>query len=45
MLIVKNLCVATKAVKVIKLLTAAKYIVAVFAFILVVKNTVCAVSE
>ncbi len=45
MLIVKNLCVASKAVKAIKLLNAVKIIVALFAFLLIVKNTVCAVNE
>lgn len=45
MLIVKNLCVASKAVKIIKMLTVAKCIIAVFAFGLIVKNTVCAISE
>lgn len=45
MLIVKNLCVAAKAVKIIKILTVMKFIVAVFAFGLVIKNTVCAISE
>ena len=44
MLIVKNLCVASKAVKIIKILTAVKCIVAVFAVALVVKNTVCAIN-
>lgn len=45
MLIVKNLCIASKAVKIIKILTVIKFIVAVFAFGLIIKNTVCAVSE
>ena len=44
MLMVKNLCVASKAVKIIKILTAVKCIVAFFAVALVVKNTVCAIS-
>lgn len=44
MLIVRNLCVAAKAVKIIKFLTVLKFIVAVFAFGLVIKNTVCAVN-
>ena len=39
----KNLCVAAKAVKIIKCLTVVKVIVAVFAFGLVIKNTICAV--
>lgn len=43
MLIVRNLCIAAKAVKIIKILTVIKCIVAVFAFGLVIKNTVCAV--
>lgn len=43
MLIVKNLCVAAKAVKIIKILTVLKFIIAVFAFGIVIKNTVCAV--
>ena len=43
MLMVKNLCVAAKAVKIIKCLTVLKVIVAVFAFGLVIKNTICAV--
>lgn len=43
MLMVKNLCVAAKAVKIIKCLTVVKVIVAVFAFGLVIKNTICAV--
>ena len=45
MLIVKNLCVAAKAAKVIKFLTVIKVIVAVFAFIMIAKNTLCAISE
>ncbi len=45
MLIVKNLCVAVKAVKIIKFLAVIKVIVAVFAFILIAKNTLCAISE
>ncbi len=45
MLIVKNLCVASKAVKVIKLLSVVRCIVAVFAFIIIVRNTLCAISE
>lgn len=44
MLMVKNLCVAAKAVKIIKCLTVVKVIVAVFAFGLVIKNTICAVN-
>ncbi len=45
MLIMKNLCVAAKAVKVIKFLAVIKAIVAVFAFILIAKNTLCAINE
>jgi len=45
MLIVKNFYVAAKAVKIIKILTVMKFIVAVFAFGLVIKNTICAVNE
>ena len=45
MLIVKNLCVAAKAVRVIKFLTVIKVIVAVFAFIMIAKNTLCAINE
>jgi hypothetical protein len=45
MLIIKNLCVATKAVKIIKVLAVIKVIVAIFAFALIVKNTLCAISE
>lgn len=44
LLIVRNLCVAAKAVKIIKILTVMKFIVAIFAFGLVIKNTICAVS-
>ena len=44
MLIVKNLCVAAKAVKIIKFLAVIKVIVAVFAFIMIVKNTVCSIN-
>ena len=40
MLMVKNLCVAAKAVKIIKCLTVLKVIVAVFALGLVIKNTI-----
>ena len=40
MLLVKNLCVAAKAVKIIKCLTVLKVIVAVFALGLVIKNTI-----
>lgn len=45
MLMVKNLSIAAKAVKIIKMLTVVKFIVAIFAFGLVIKNTVCAISE
>lgn len=45
MMIVKNLCIAAKAAKIIKILTVVKCIVAVFAFGLIIRNTVCAVSE
>ncbi len=45
MLILKNLCVASKAVKIIKFLTFAKCVVAVFAFGLIIKNVLCSISE
>ena len=45
MLILKNLCVASKAVKIIKFLTFIKCFVAVFAFGLIIKNALCAISE
>ena len=45
MLILKNLCVASKAVKIINFLTFVKCIVAVFAFGLIIKNALCSISE
>lgn len=45
MLIVKNLCVAAKTVKIIKCLNVLKVIVAIFAFIMIIKNTLCAINE
>ena len=44
MLMVKNLCVAAKTVKIIKILTVIKFVVAIFAFGLIIKNTVCAIN-
>lgn len=45
LLLIKNLCVAAKAVKIIKFLAVIKVIVAIFAFGLIVKNTLCSISE
>ncbi len=42
MMIVKNLCIATKAVKIIKILTALKFAVCFLALGLIVKNSICA---
>ena len=44
MLMLKNLCIAAKTVKIIKVLTVIKFIVAIFAFGLIIKNTVCAIN-
>ncbi len=45
MLIVKNLCVASKAAKIIKILTVIKCVVALFAFCLIIKNTLCEIRR
>ena len=44
MLMIKNLYVAAKTVKIIKILTVIKVVVAIFAFGLIIKNTVCAIN-
>ena len=44
MLMVKNLCVAAKTVKIIKILAVMKVVVAIFALGLIIKNTVCAIN-
>lgn len=45
MMILKSLCIASKTVKIIKVLTVIKFIVALFAFGLIIRNTLCAISE
>ena len=45
MLFIKNICVATKTIKVLKVITLVKCIVVFFAFVCIVKNTVCCLSE
>ena len=44
MLMLKNMCIAAKTVKIIKVLTVIKFIVAIFAFGLIIKNTVCTIN-
>lgn len=45
MMILKSLCIASKTVKIIKVLTVIKFIVALFAFGLIIRNILCAISE
>ena len=45
MMILKSLCIASKTVKIIKVLTVIKLLVALFAFGLIIRNTLCAISE
>ena len=45
MLILKNFCIATKTIKVLRLLKAAQIIVVLFAFVCIVKNAICCFSE